>query len=73
MSSNFQATTPLEELKAKQHQIWSNGDYGKIAWVTVPLAERLLDAAQLRPGILCSTSRAAPATWPSRPPARSAM
>ena len=35
-----QTSTPLEELKAKQHQIWSNGDYRKIAWVTVPLAAR---------------------------------
>ena len=52
MSSNFRATTPLEELRAKQHQIWSNGDYGKIAWLTVPLAGRLLAAAQLRPGSL---------------------
>jgi ubiquinone/menaquinone biosynthesis C-methylase UbiE len=50
MTGTIQATTPLEELKAKQHQIWSNGDYSKIAWVTVPLAERLCDAVELRPG-----------------------
>lgn len=42
--------SPLEELKAKQHQIWSSGDYGKIAWVTVPLAKRLTDAVGVRPG-----------------------
>ena len=50
MFDTTQAATPLEELKAKQHQIWSNGDYGKIAWVTVPLAPRLVTAAELRPG-----------------------
>ena len=50
MFDTSQAVTPLEELKAKQHQIWSNGDYGKIAWVTVPLAPRLVSAAGVRPG-----------------------
>jgi ubiquinone/menaquinone biosynthesis C-methylase UbiE len=64
MTSSIQATTPLEELKAKQHQIWSNGDYGKVAWVTVPLAERLCDAVQLRPGssvldVACGTGHVA--------------
>ncbi|MGS0684928.1 class I SAM-dependent methyltransferase [Nakamurella sp. GG22] len=64
MTSSIQATTPLEELKAKQHQIWSNGDYGKIAWVTVPLAERLCDAVELRPGssvldVACGTGHVA--------------
>ena len=59
-----QAISPLEELKAKQHQIWSNGDYGKIAWVTVPLAERLVDAVDLRPGgsvldVACGTGHVA--------------
>lgn len=50
MSNTIQAITPLEELKAKQHTIWSNGDYRRIAWVTVPLAEQLCNAVQLRPG-----------------------
>ena len=50
MSYTTETISPLEELKTKQHQIWSNGDYGKIAWVTVPLAERLCDGVGLRPG-----------------------
>ena len=50
MSYTTETVSPLKELKAKQHQIWSNGDYGKIAWVTVPLAERLCDGVGLRPG-----------------------
>lgn len=62
--TSIQATTPLEELKAKQHQIWSNGDYGKIAWVTVPLAERLCNGVELRPGasvldVACGTGHVA--------------
>lgn len=64
MSYIPQSTTPLEELKAKQHQIWSNGDYGKIAWLTVPLAGNLLAATQLRPGssvldVACGTGHVA--------------
>ena len=44
--------------------IWSNGDYSKIAWVTVPLAERLRDWVQLRPGssvldVACGTGHVA--------------
>jgi len=50
MSYTTETISPLAELKTKQHQIWSNGDYGKIAWVTVPLAERLCDGVGLRPG-----------------------
>ena len=40
----------LEEIKAKQQVTWSSGDYGKIAWITQPLAEVLADAIELRPG-----------------------
>lgn len=40
----------LEEIKAKQQVTWSSGDYGKIAWITQPLAEVLADALELRPG-----------------------
>ena len=36
MSYTPTAATPLEELKAKQHQIWTSGDYGKVAWITPP-------------------------------------
>jgi ubiquinone/menaquinone biosynthesis C-methylase UbiE len=64
MSYTPQVTSPLEELKAKQHQVWSNGDYGKIAWITVPLAETLCDAVDLRPGstvldVACGTGHVA--------------
>lgn len=40
----------LEEIKAKQQVTWSSGDYGKIAWITQPLAEVLTDAVNVRPG-----------------------
>src|SRR5574341_2153151 len=42
--------TDLSELKAKQQKTWSSGDYGKIAWITVPLADVLCDAADVRSG-----------------------
>ena len=56
--------SPLEELKAKQHQVWSNGDYAKVAWITVPLAQTLCDAVDLRPGstvldVACGTGHVA--------------
>ncbi len=44
------STTDLEMLKAKQQKMWSSGDYGKIAWLTVPLADQLCESANLRPG-----------------------
>jgi SAM-dependent methyltransferase len=64
MSSALHVANPLGELKAKQHQIWSNGDYGKVAWITVPLAEHLCDAVDLRPGsrvldVACGTGHVA--------------
>ena len=64
MSHTLEATSPLTELKAKQHQIWSNGDYGKIAWITVPLASELCAAVDLRPGahvldVACGTGHVA--------------
>src|SRR5215472_10236422 len=40
----------LEELKTRQQKTWSSGDYGKIAWLTVPLADALCESAGLRPG-----------------------
>lgn len=40
----------LEEIKAKQQVTWSSGDYGKIAWITQPLSEVLLDAVDVKPG-----------------------
>jgi SAM-dependent methyltransferase len=44
------ATPTLNELKERQQKTWSSGDYGKIAWLTVPLADVLCDAVDLRPG-----------------------
>ncbi|HEU4426382.1 MAG TPA: class I SAM-dependent methyltransferase [Pilimelia sp.] len=40
----------FEDIKTKQQQTWSSGDYGKIAWLTVPLADVLVDAVDPRPG-----------------------
>lgn len=40
----------LEEVKTGQQKTWSSGDYGKIAWITVPLADALCEAVGLRPG-----------------------
>jgi ubiquinone/menaquinone biosynthesis C-methylase UbiE len=42
--------TTFEEIKAKQRATWGSGDYGKIAWVTVPVAETLVAAVDPRPG-----------------------
>lgn len=46
-------TTPgpdLVALKGTQHRIWSSGDYARIAWITAPLADRLVAAVDLVPG-----------------------
>jgi ubiquinone/menaquinone biosynthesis C-methylase UbiE len=42
--------SPLAALKAKQHVIWTSGDYNRIAALTVPVAERLVEVADPRPG-----------------------
>jgi ubiquinone/menaquinone biosynthesis C-methylase UbiE len=42
--------TSLEEVKARQQKMWGSGDYGKVAWLTVPLADVLCEAVDLRPG-----------------------
>lgn len=44
------ALPDLETLKRKQHAVWSSGDYNRIAALTVPVAERLTAAAEIRPG-----------------------
>jgi ubiquinone/menaquinone biosynthesis C-methylase UbiE len=43
-------TTTFEEIKAKQRVTWGSGDYAKIAWVTVPVAENLVATVDPRPG-----------------------
>jgi SAM-dependent methyltransferase len=43
-------TLSFDEIKAKQQKVWSSGDYAKIAWITVPLSETLVEAAGIRPG-----------------------
>jgi len=40
----------LEEVKTRQQKTWSSGDYGKVAWITVPLADALCEAVGLRSG-----------------------
>jgi SAM-dependent methyltransferase len=45
-------STPLADLKIKQQQIWSSGDYNKIAAITVPVAETLVEHVGVRPGAL---------------------
>ena len=44
------ATADLSTLKGIQQQTWSSGDYGSIAWITVPLADELIAAVDLVPG-----------------------
>lgn len=44
------STATFDEIKARQHATWSSGDYGRIAWLTVPLAEALVEAVGPRPG-----------------------
>ncbi len=43
-------TNPLVALKAGQQKTWSSGDYGSIAWITVPLADELVAAVDVVPG-----------------------
>jgi len=43
-------TDPFSELRAKQQQVWSSGDYNKIAAFTVPVNEAAVVAAGITPG-----------------------
>jgi SAM-dependent methyltransferase len=43
-------TTMFDDIKAKQRQTWSSGDYTRVAWLTVPVAEHLVETVGLRPG-----------------------
>ncbi len=64
MTTTHPVPSALEDLKAAQQQIWSSGDYGRIAWITVPLARELVEAVELRPGarvldVACGTGHVA--------------
>lgn len=41
---------PAAQIKKRQQETWSSGDYGKIAWLTSPLADVLCEAVDVRPG-----------------------
>ncbi len=43
-------TTDYTELRDKQQKVWSSGDYNKIAAITVPLSEHLVDHIGIGPG-----------------------
>ena len=43
-------TTDYTELRDKQQKVWSSGDYNKIAAITVPLSEHLVDHVGVEPG-----------------------
>jgi SAM-dependent methyltransferase len=49
-STTSTITNPLATLKDAQQKTWSSGDYGSIAWITVPLADELVAAVDLVPG-----------------------
>ncbi|WP_134767828.1 class I SAM-dependent methyltransferase [Nocardioides sp. 1609] len=48
--TNSQTLDARNELKVAQHRTWSSGDYGKIAWLTVPLAPQLVADTGVAPG-----------------------
>jgi ubiquinone/menaquinone biosynthesis C-methylase UbiE len=43
-------TTDYTALRDKQQQVWSSGDYNKIAAITVPVSEHLVDHIGVEPG-----------------------
>lgn len=49
-TTSTSTSTDLVALKSVQHQTWSSGDYGSVAWITVPLADELVAAVDLTPG-----------------------
>jgi ubiquinone/menaquinone biosynthesis C-methylase UbiE len=43
-------TADLDALRLRQQRVWSSGDYNRIAAITVPVAESLVEVAGVRPG-----------------------
>jgi SAM-dependent methyltransferase len=43
-------TTDYTELRDKQQKVWSSGDYNKIAAITVPVSEHLVEHVGVMPG-----------------------
>ena len=59
----------MTELRAKQQQVWSSGDYNRIAALTVAVNETLVASAEVAPReSTSSTSPPAPAMPPWLPP-----
>jgi ubiquinone/menaquinone biosynthesis C-methylase UbiE len=50
VTSDTSSTTQLQELRDKQQKVWSSGDYNRIAHITVPVSEHLVDQARVMPG-----------------------
>ena len=48
-SSTTTGTPDLTELRDKQQKVWSSGDYNKIAALTVPVSEHLVDHVGVSP------------------------
>lgn len=44
------APPDLAAVKRRQQQVWASADYAAVATLIVPMAERLAQAADLRPG-----------------------
>ncbi len=50
MSNTLEATPDLAAIKQKQQVTWSSGDFHAVAALIVPIAERLVDTADLHAG-----------------------
>jgi len=50
MTSTTEPRPDLTELRDKQQKVWSSGDYNKIAALTVPVSEHLVDHVGVGPG-----------------------
>jgi ubiquinone/menaquinone biosynthesis C-methylase UbiE len=50
MSTITSGTADYTELRDKQQKVWSSGDYNRIAAITVPLSEHLVEHVGVAPG-----------------------